>query len=292
MAVLTWDQVGSRLYETGVDRGVLYIPTNGVYNIGYAWNGLTAVTETPSGAEATALYADNIKYLNLLSVEEFGGTIEAYTYPTEFSECDGTAIPQPGISISQQSRKTFGLSYRTRLGNDVDSDYGYKIHLVYGALAAPSEKAYNTINDTPEAITFSWTFTTTPVAVTGYKNCALVTIDSSEVQPANLTAIENALYGTQSLDPRLPLPNEILQMVAGSQTVVTTVHPTFVANTGVITIPTVTGVTYRRADTNAVVTGTVTIATSGASLTILAAPSSGAYVFSAASDDDWTFTRT
>lgn len=293
MAVLTWDQVGTRFYETGVDRGVLYIPVNGVYSDGYAWNGLTAVTETPSGAEATALYADNIKYLNLISVEEFGGTIEAYTYPTEFAQCDGTALPQTGISISQQTRKTFGLSYRTRLGNDsIASDYGYKIHLVYGALAAPSEKAYNTINDTPEAITFSWTFTTTPVAVTGYKNCALVTIDSSKVQAANLTAIENALYGTAGTSPRLPLPDEILQMVAGSQTIVTTVAPTFVANTGVITIPTVTGVTYRRADTNAVVTGTVTIATSGASLSIIAQPSSGAYVFSAASDDDWTFTRT
>lgn len=292
MAVLTWDQSGERLYETGVDRGVLYVPTNGVYSTGVAWNGLTAVTESPTGAEATPMYADNIKYLNLLSVEEFGGTIEAMTYPDEFAECDGTATPEVGVFIAQQTRRLFGLSYRSRLGNDVSAaDYGYKLHLVYGALAAPSERAYNTINDTPEAITFSWAFTTTPVAVTGYKNTALVTIDSTLVPSSNLTAIENALYGTASLSPRLPLPDEIIAMVDGAQTVVTVTAPTFVASTGVITIPTVTGVTYRRADTNAIVTGTVTIPTAGASLTIKAAPSSGLYAFSAASDDDFVFTR-
>jgi len=292
MAVLTWDQSGERLYETGVDQGVLYIPNNGVYDTGYAWNGLTAVTESPSGAEATPMYADNIKYLNLLSVEEFGGTIEAMTYPDEFAACDGTAIPETGVTLSQQTRQLFGLSYRSRIGNDVEAaDYGYKMHLVYGALAAPSERAYNTINDSPEAITFSWTFTTTPVSVTGYKPAALMTIDSTKVNPTNMQTVLDALHGTSSTSPRLPLPDEILQMVANSQTVVTTVAPTFVAGTGVITIPTVTGVTYRRADTNAVVTGTVTIATSGASLTIKAAPSSGLYKFSAASDDDWTFTR-
>lgn len=292
MAVLTWDQSGERFYETGVDRGVLYVPTNGVYSTGVAWNGLTTVTESPSGAEPTPMYADNIKYLNLLSVEEFGGTIEAMTYPDEFAQCDGTATPEVGVFLSQQTRRLFGLSYRSRLGNDISAaDYGYKLHLVYGALASPSERAYTTINDTPEAITFSWAFTTTPVAVAGYKNTALVTIDSTLVPSSNLTAIENALYGTASLSPRLPLPDEIIAMVDGAQTVVTVVHPTFVANTGVITIPTVTGVTYRRADTNAVVTGTVTIPTSGASLTIKAAPSSGAYAFSAASDDDFVFTR-
>jgi hypothetical protein len=292
MAVLTWDQSGERFYETGVDRGVLYIPTNGVYSTGVAWNGLTTVTESPSGAEPTPMYADNIKYLNLLSVEEFGGTIEAMTYPDEFAECDGTATPEVGVFLSQQTRRLFGLSYRSRLGNDISAaDYGYKLHLVYGALASPSERAYSTINDTPEAITFSWAFTTTPVAVAGYKNTALVTIDSTLVPSSNLTAIENALYGTASLSPRLPLPDEIIAMVDGAQTVVTVTAPTFVASTGVITIPTVTGVTYRRADTNAIVTGTVTIPTAGASLTIKAAPSSGLYAFSAASDDDFVFTR-
>ena len=292
MAVLTWDQSGERFYETGVDRGVLYLPTNGVYDTGVAWNGLTAVTESPSGAEATAMYADNIKYLNLLSVEEFGGTIEAYTFPEEFAACDGTGAPATGLHISQQTRRMFGLSYRSKLGNDIDAnDYGYKLHLVYGALAAPSERAYNTINDTPEAITFSWTFTTSPVSVTGFKPAALMTIDSTKVTSGDLLQIEEALYGTVSTTARLPLPDEIIGMVAGSQTIVTTVAPSFVAGTGVITIPTVTGVTYRRADTNAIVTGGVTIATSGASLTIKAAPASGAYKFSAASDDDWVFTR-
>jgi hypothetical protein len=292
MAVLTWDQSGERYYETGVDRGVLYVPTNGVYNTGVAWNGLTAVTESPTGAEPTPMYADNIKYLNLLSVEEFGGTIEAMTYPDEFAECDGTASPEVGVFIAQQTRSLFGLSYRSRLGNDVSAtDFGYKLHLVYGALASPSERAYNTINDTPEAITFSWTFTTTPIPVTGYKNTALVTIDSSLVPSSNLAAIEAALYGTSNTSARLPLPDEIIAMVDGAQTVVTATDPTFVASTGVITIPTVTGVTYRRTDTNAIVTNTVTISPAGASLTISASPSSGAYKLSASSNDDWTFTR-
>lgn len=293
MAVLQWDQSGQRLYETGVDHGVLYIPTGGVYDTGYAWNGLTTVTETPSGAESTALYADNIKYLNLVSLEEFGGTIEAYTYPDEFGQCDGTAIPQTGVNIGQQARKTFGLSFRTRLGNDQIADqYGYKLHLVYGCLAKPSEKAYATINDSPEAITFSWEFTTTPVTVSNLKPAALVTVDSSKVGASNLTALENALYGTAGTSARLPLPDEVVTMFAGAQTVVTPTAPTFAPATGVITIPTVTGVTYRRADTNAVVTGSVTIATSGASLVIQASPSSGAYAFAPNSDDDWSFTRT
>ena len=170
MTVLLWDQIGERTYETGVDHGVLYIPDNGVYDTGFAWNGLTTVTESPSGAEPTALYADNIKYLNLISVEEFGGTIEAFTYPDEFAQCDGSAIVSPGVVIGQQSRKTFGLSYRTLKGNDVaGNDAGYKLHLVYGSSAAPSEKAFATVNDTPEAITFSWEFSTTPVGVTGMK---------------------------------------------------------------------------------------------------------------------------
>lgn len=292
MTVLVWDQTGERMYETGVEKGVLYIPTGGVYDNGYAWNGLTTVTESPSGAEATPLYADNIKYLNLISVEEFGGTIEAYTYPDEFAQCDGTAVPSTGVSVGQQTRRSFGLSYRTQLGNDTEStDYGYKVHLIYSALAAPSEKAYATINDSPEAITFSWEFSTTAVAVTGLKPTALLTIDSTKVSPANLATLEDALYGTPGTDPRLPLPDEVIAIFAGAQTEVTTVEPTFVPATGVITIPVVTGVAYRRADTNALVTGTVTIAVPGGSLIIRANPSSGAYDLSPASDDDWSFTR-
>jgi hypothetical protein len=293
MAVLQWDQVGQRYYETGVDHGVLYIPNAGVYDNGYAWNGLTAVTESPSGAESTALYADNIKYLNLLSIEEFGGTIEAYTYPDQFGQCDGTAAPQAGITVAQQARKTFGLSYRTRLGNDsLATEYGYKVHLVYGALAAPSEKAFNTINDSPEAIAFSWTFTTTPVLVTGLKPAAMLTVDSSKVVAANLTALTDALYGTAGTSPRLPLPDEVVTMFAGAQTVVTPLAPTFVPATGVITIPSVTGVQYRRADTNAVVTGTTTIAGgAGSSLVIRATPTTGAYTFAPNADDDWSFVR-
>ena len=213
MAVLTWDQVGERFYETGVDHGVLYIPTAGVYDSGVAWNGLISVTESPSGAEPSPQYADNIKYLNLLSTEEFGGTIEAYTFPDEFAQCDGTAFPKEGLAVGQQTRKTFGLSYRTKIGNDTDGqDLGYKLHLVYGALAAPSEKAYSTINDSPEAVTFSWEFTTTPVEVTGLKPTALLTIDSTKVDEADLTALEALLYGTQLEEPSLPLPDAVIAL--------------------------------------------------------------------------------
>lgn len=294
MTRLLWDQVGERLYETGVDQGVLYVPNNGVYDTGVPWNGLTSITESPSGAEATPIYADNIKYLNLISTEEFGGTIEAYTYPDEFAQCDGTATPEAGVAVGQQSRKIFGLCYRTKLGNDVDgADYGYKLHLVYGATAAPSEKAYSTVNDTPEALAFSWAFSTTPVAVTGLKPTAQLTIDSTQVNPTNLAALEDALYGTAGTSPRLPLPDEVIGMFAGAQTAVTPSAPTFVSATGVITIPTVTGVKYLRADTNAVVTGTVTIAGgAGASLVIKAVPTNGSYKFTANADDDWSFVRT
>lgn len=213
MAVLTWDQVGERFYETGVDHGVLYIPTAGVYDSGVAWNGIISVTESPSGAEPSPQYADNIKYLNLLSTEEFGGTIEAFTFPDEFAQCDGTAFPKVGLAVGQQTRKTFGLSYRTKLGNDTDGqDLGYKLHLVYGALAAPSEKAYSTINDSPEAVTFSWEFTTTPVEVTGLKPTALLTIDSTKVAEADLTALEALLYGTELEEPSLPLPDAVIAL--------------------------------------------------------------------------------
>ena len=294
MTKLLWDQVGEKRYETGVDQGVLYIPTAGVYDVGYAWNGLTAVNEAPAGAEASPQYADNEVYLNLTSAETFGATIEAFTSPKEFDQCDGTATPQAGVSFGQQTRKTFGFSYRTKIGNDVsDTEYGYKLHLVYGCKAAPSERNYATMNDSPEAQQLSWELTTTPVKATGYKPVALVTIDSTKVTLANLTALEDALYGTAGTAPRLPLPDEVATMFAGSQTAVTPTAPTFVSTTGVITIPVVTGVTYRRADTNAIVTGTTTIAgTAGASLVIKAAPSTGAYKFTANADDDWSFTRT
>jgi len=294
MTKLIWDQVGERRYETGVDHGVLYLPTGGVYDQGVAWNGLSTVTEKPSGADATPVFADNIKYLNLIAAEDFGGTIEALTYPDEFAQCDGSVEISAGVMINQQARKVFGLSYRTLIGNDAaGQEAGYKLHLVYGCLAAPSEKAYSTVNDSPEALTFSWDFSTTPVPVSGQKPTALLTIDSTQVNSVNLAALEDALYGTAGTSPRLPLPDEIISMFAGSQTAVTPTAPTFVSSTGVITIPSVTGVTYRRADTNAIVTGTVTIAGgAGASLVIKAAPSSGSYKFTANADDDWSFTRT
>lgn len=218
MSRITWDDAGKRLYETGVKMGVLYpIQSDGAYSKGVAWNGLTAVTESPSGAEATALYADDIKYLNLISNEEFGATIEAYTYPDEFAECDGSASLVTGVMIGQQTRKTFGLCYRTSLGNDVEgSDYGYKLHMVYGCLAAPSEKAYATINDSPEAITFSWEVSTTPVSVTGFKPTSQITIDSTKVDAEKLAALEDVLYGKagdESTGPRLPLPDEVATLM-------------------------------------------------------------------------------
>lgn len=214
MAKLTWDATGERFFETGVDRGVLYIPTSGVYDTGVAWNGLTAVTESPSGAEASPQYADNIKYLNLISAEEFACTIEAFTYPVEFGVCDGTASPTEGLILGQQERKQFGFSYRTKLGNDVDGDsYGYKIHLVYGCLAAPTEKAYATVNDSPEATPFSWEITTTPVPVTGYRPTALITLDSTLLAADDLQAIEEILYGTAEDEPSLPLPDALIDMI-------------------------------------------------------------------------------
>lgn len=223
---LEWDKTGERFYETGVKNGVLYIPTNGEYKKGVAWNGLTAVTESPSGAEATALYADDIKYLNLLSTEEFGATIEAYTYPDEFAECDGSAELVDGVSIGQQKRNTFGLCYRTTLGNDTNgNDYGYKLHIIYGCLAAPSEKAYATINDSPEAITFSWEVTTTPVNVAGMKPTASIVIDSTKADTTKLAALELILYGkagtgeggqTGAIEPRLPLPDEIKTLMTSA----------------------------------------------------------------------------
>ena len=217
MARITWDQVGERFYEAGVDHGVLYLSdSSGAYDNGYAWNGLTTVTESPSGAESNPQYADNIKYLNLVSAEEFGATIEAFTYPNEFEQCDGTATPRAGIAIGQQGRRMFGLSYRTLVGNDTEgTSLGYKIHLIYGAQAAPSEKAYTTINDSPEALTFSWELSTSPVPVEGYKPTASITIDSRKVPVETLKTFEDILYGTVAKSPRLPLPNDVIKHFGG-----------------------------------------------------------------------------
>lgn len=225
MSRIVWDQTGERLYETGVKQCVLYVQEAGAYPKGVAWNGITAINESPSGAEATPLYADDIKYLNLMSNEEFGASIEAYTYPEEFEACDGSAAIADGVNIGQQSRKTFGLCYRTTLGNDVESnDYGYKLHIIYGALAAPSEKAYATINDSPEAITFSWEVSTTPVNVTGHKPTASITIDSTKADPTKLKALEDILYGKdagaegeEAVVARLPLPDEIATLMKKEQ---------------------------------------------------------------------------
>ena len=216
MSKLVWDETGKRTFETCVDHGVLYPQaSSGQYPKGVAWNGLTAVTESPTGAESNPQYADNIKYLNLTSAEEFGATIEAYTYPDEFAVCDGSAELAPGVMVGQQTRKQFGLSYSTVLGNDTDgTDYGYKLHLIYGALAAPSEKGYSSINDSPEAITFSWEVTTTPVAVKDMKPTAALTIESVKVGEAKMAAIEKVLYGDESTEARLPLPDEVVTILA------------------------------------------------------------------------------
>lgn len=217
MAVITWDETGKRFYETGVDHGVLYpISETGKYTPGVAWNGLTALTETPEGAEIEDLYADNIKYLSLLSAETFGGTIEAYTYPDEFMECDGSKELSAGVVAYQQTRKTFGLCYRTVLGNDVDgNDKGYKLHLIYGCKASVSERAYSTINDSSEAITFSWEFKSTPVTVSkaGFKPTSCIIIDSTKVAKEKMTLLENKLYGDVSTEPELPLPDEVLSII-------------------------------------------------------------------------------
>lgn len=227
MSRLIWDEIGKRLYETGVRNGVLYLQDvlTGLYPLGVAWNGLTAVTESPSGAEASPSYADDIKYLNLISAEEFGATIEAYTYPEDFEACDGSAELAPGVVANQQSRQAFGLCYRTALGNDIEGvDFGYKLHLIYGAMAAPSEKGYASINDAPEAITFSWALTTTPVAVPGFKPTACLTIDSTKVDPIALAELEGILYGLNAdltaappvvaIVARLPLPAEVAALFA------------------------------------------------------------------------------
>lgn len=288
MTQLQWDKVGERLYETGVDHGVLYLPdASGDYIDGFAWNGLTTVTESPSGAEASAQYADNIKYLNLISAEEFGGTIEAFTYPDEWAQCDGSATPAAGISVGQQSRKSFGLSYRTLLGNDLNgTDHGYKLHLVYGAVASPSEKAYASVNDSPEAISFSWDFTTTPVEVPGLKPSAILTLDSTKVDADGLASLLEILYGTSGQDPRLPQPAEVIALFSGTTTEVNPTAPTFDSGTHTITIPSVTGVVYKDdADGKTLAAGPIVITKD----TVVRAEPLAGYTFPAVVDTDWFF---
>ena len=290
MTTLAWDQVGERLYETGVDHGVLYIPDEtGEYTDGFAWNGLTAVTESPTGAEANPQYADNIKYLSLYSAEEFGGTIEAYTYPDEFGQCDGTAMPVDGIAIGQQARKAFGLAYRTRVGNDLEgTDHGYKIHLIYGATASPSEKAFSTINDSPEAISFSWEISTIPVMVADLKPTSMVTIDSTKVDADALIELELILFGDEATDPRLPLPDEILDLFEGSTTVVRLTAanaPTYNAGTHVVTLPAVTGVQWKINGVNKAA-GAQPAMSVGQTSVITGHPQAG---YAIDGDDDWTY---
>lgn len=225
MPKIVWDRAGEHFYETGVDHGVLYPTVSGAYGKGVAWNGLTTVTESPSGADSSAQYADNIKYLNLIAAEEFGATIEAFTYPDEFAVCDGSAEPVRGVKIGQQTRRPFGFCYRTLLGNDLEgTEYGYLIHLVYGATASPSERAYATVNDSPEAITFSWEVTTTPVEVPGYKPTANLIIDSTKVSVAAMTKLEDILYGTDTEDARLPMPAEVFEIIGSTTSIVLTVN--------------------------------------------------------------------
>lgn len=292
MTKLLWDQVGQKTYETGVSNGVLYHPNNvGVYDEGFAWNGLVTVTESPSGAESNKQYADNIVYLNLVSAEEFGGTIEAFTYPDEFGLNDGSALLEGGISVGQQERKTFGLAYRTIKGNDLEGNsHGYKLHLVYGALAAPSERAYGTVNDSPEPITFSWEFSTTPVAVgeinsVMYKPTSTLVIDSTKVDADALSDLEDLLYGTVGTDPSLPTPAEVIALFAGTITEVAPTEPTYNSTTKVITIPAVTGVQYR-------INGVVKASGAQPAITedtvVTANPVSG-YKFPDVVDDDWLF---
>lgn len=214
MAKIAWDQEGERLYETGTDRGVLYVRSGGTYGTGVPWNGLTGVSEAPDGAESNPQYADNIKYLDLTSAENFKATITAFTYPDEFEECDGSATPVPGVTLSGQERKSFGFSYRTKVGNDTDGeDAGYKIHLVYGAKAAPSQKDRKTINDSPEALEFSWEISTTPASVAEHRPTAHITINSMTLDPVKLTALETKLYGDETNQPTLPTPDEVLTLV-------------------------------------------------------------------------------
>lgn len=279
MVALIWDAVGDHVYETGVDKGVLFIPdTNGNYINAYAWNGLTKVTEKPVGGTSSPLYADNTRYLNLTSTEYFGCDIAAYTYPDEWASCDGTAEPEIGVAIGQQNRGTFGFCYRTKVGNDLDgNDAGYKLHLVWGCTAAPSQKAWSTINDNPAANEFTWSVTCVPVNVSGYKPTSTLVIDSTKVNASALATLEQTLYGTSGVNGRLPMPDEVLAMFAGTMTSATPTAPTYNGTTHVVTIPAITGLQYYKvvAGVATLVTGTVTIT---ADTVFMALPTSGYYI--------------
>lgn len=276
VGALSWDAAADRFFETGADHGVLYSQTNGIYNDGVAWNGLTTVTESPSGAEPNASYADNIKYLNLYSVEDFNATIECFTAPKGFLVNDGVVVSANGVQITQQSRPVFGFSWRTKKGNANDPELGYILHLAYGLQASPAEKAYQTVNESPEPMTFSWALSSTPVAVTGRKPTALVKIDSTDptVNQANLTALQTILYGSAGVAPRLPLPDEVETIMGTGVTVVTPAALAFVAGTGVITYAPQTGVKYYRVDNGVEITANVTVP-AASTLVVEARPAAG-----------------
>lgn len=291
MTKIMWDRTGDRMFETGVDHGVLYERDQaGEYSTGVAWNGLTTVTESPSGAESNPQYADNIKYLDLISAEQFGATIEAFTYPPEFAKYDGNGVPTPGVHVGQQNRRPFGFCYRTKMGNDVEgSDLGYKLHLIYGATAAPSEKAHATINDSPEAITFSWEISTNPVVVGNiggveYNPTASLEIDSTKVDPTKLAALEDVLYGDADSDPSMPLPADVIAMLSGTVTEVAPTPPTYDAGTHTITIPGTTGVKYT-VNGEEVAAGPLVITED----TVVTAYPKPTYRFPDTTDNDWLF---
>lgn len=292
MTRITWAAPGQKKWKTGVDRGVLFLRDGaGVYNQGVAWPGLTTVTESPSGAESNKQYADNSVYANLKSAEEFSATIEAFNYPLEFEACDGTAELVPGVKMGQQGRESFGFSYRVLLGDDLTSDAGYEVHLIYGADAAPSEVAHATVNDSPELAAFSWECTTTPVAVTGFKPTAHVTVSSLEVDPADLTALEDILYGTVGADPRLPLPDEVATIIGGATAVnmnLAANQPTFANATGIVTLPAVTGVQWKVNGVNKAPGAQPAIAV-GQTAEVDAVPVDNTYTLSG--DTDFSFTR-
>jgi hypothetical protein len=288
MSALVWDDTGNRKYETGVDHGVLY-PLNAetaLYDTGFSWNGLTTIKEQPTGAGANPQYADNIKYLNIQSAETFGGTIEALTYPDEFGACDGTSAPVPGLTVGQQTRQTFGLSYRSKVGSDVSADLGFKIHLVYGALASPSEKDFVSINASPASVTFSWAFECTPAAVTAMNPTCLIVIDSTKVDAGALATLEDFLYGTSGTDPSLPSPDDVIALFSGTITHITLTPATF-NGAHTITIPTQTGVTYYL-DGVVHTAGTVNLTTGQSK--IVSATANAGYAFNLPVDTDWEFT--
>jgi hypothetical protein len=291
MTVLTWDNIGDRLYETGVDHGVLYqLDLSGAYVDGVPWNGLTTVTESPSGAESNKQFADNIVYVNLISAEEFGGTIEAFTYPEAFGQNDGSYSPAAGVAVNQQGRRPFGLVYRTLQGNDIDGqDHGYKLHLIYGAQASPSEKAYATVNDSPEAIAFSWEFSTTPVPVANRKPTALLTIDSTKSDATKLAQLRDILFGTVGDNARMPSPDEVIALFTGTVVNVdlgtSANQPTYSAGSHVLTLPTVTGVQWKVNGANKA-PGAQPALTSGQTAEVQAVAQPG---YNLQGDDQWTF---